>query len=116
MLKDILKLTNNKGVFFPVAGRNYVGKYESAYGQNHNNLIYLLTGMGQVETGSHAGGFLATTSIPVDDIISSWTPTLNTVFTIGHTLQNGINNINNTIAGVCICDFFYNIVLLFILL
>jgi hypothetical protein len=98
LLIDILKITNNKGVFFPVAGRNYVGKYETAYGQNHNNLIYLLTGMGQVETGSHAGAFLATSSILVDDVINSWTPTLNTIYTQGHTLLNGVNNINNTMS------------------
>ena len=46
LLKDLMKLTNDKGVFFPTAGRNYPGKYESAYGQNHNGLVYLLTGFG----------------------------------------------------------------------
>lgn len=98
LLKDILKLTNDKGVFFPVAGRNYVSKYESAYGQNHNNLIYLLTGMGQTETGSHAGSFLATSNLSIDDVYNSWTPALNTSFTLGHTLQNGVNNINNLMS------------------
>lgn len=99
LLKDLLKLTNDKGVFFPVAGRNYPGKYDDAYDQNHNNLIYLLTGFGQAPGGaSHSGGFLSTSTIPVDDIISSWTPTLNTTYTQGHTLADGINNINNTMS------------------
>ncbi len=98
LLKDLLKMTNNKGVFFPIAGRNYVSKYESAYGQNHNNLIYLLTGMGQTETGSHAGAFLSTSNLPIDDVYNSWTPTLNTTFVHGHTLLNGVNNINNLMS------------------
>lgn len=98
LLKDLLKLSNNKGVFFPIAGRNYVSKYESAYGQNHNNLIYLLTGMGQTETGSHAGSFLATSNLPIDDVYNSWTPTLNTSFTLGHTLLDGVNIINNQMS------------------
>lgn len=99
LLKDLLKVANDKGTYFPAAGRNYYGKYDEPYGQNHNNLIYLLTGFGQVPGGvSHAGGFLATSSINVDDVISSWTPTLNTVYTQGHTLQDGISNINNTMA------------------
>jgi hypothetical protein len=88
LLSDLLKLTNDKGVFYPVAGRNYYGKYETPYGQNHNNLIYLLTGMGDAPNkASHAGGFLATSSIPVDTIINSWKPVLDTVYNIGHSLD-----------------------------
>lgn len=99
LLKDILLLTNDKGVFFPTAGRNYYGKYEKAYGQNHNDLIYLLTGFGEVPNDiSHSGGFLSTTSINLDDVINSWTSTINNTYTFGHTLQDGINNINNTMA------------------
>lgn len=90
LLAELLMLTNDKGVFFPVAGRNYPSKYETAYGQNHNNLIYLLTGKGQAPGGSSAAGpFLASSTIAVDSIISSWTPTLDTSFYIGHTLDSG---------------------------
>lgn len=99
LLKDLIKLTNDKGVFFPIAGRNYPGKYESAYGQNHNSLIYLLTGFGEIPTSaSHSGGFLSTSSIEVSAVTNSWTSTLNTSFTLGHTLQNGISNINNLMS------------------
>lgn len=90
LLKDLLILTNDKGTFFPAAGRNYYGKYETPYGQNHNNLIYLLTGLGQVPGGaSHAGGFLATSSLPVDSVIASYTTSLNYIYSIGHTLEEG---------------------------
>lgn len=90
LLKDLLMLTNDKGVFYPVAGRNYYSKYGTPYGQNHNNLIYLLTGMGQAPlSNSHAGGFLASTSIPLDTVISSWTPDLDLTYHIGHSLDTG---------------------------
>jgi hypothetical protein len=46
LLKELLMITNDQGVFFPTAGRNYFGKYENAYDQNHNNLIYLLPVLG----------------------------------------------------------------------
>ncbi len=90
LLKELLRLTNDKGVFFPVAGRNYPGKYESAYGQNHNNLIYLLTGMGNPPYGSSASGsFLASSTLSVDTVISSWQPDLDTLYSFGHTLDSG---------------------------
>lgn len=90
LLTDMLRFTNDKGVYFPVAGRNYPGKYESAYGQNHNNLIYLLTGMGQAPYGASAAGpFLSSSTLPVDTIINSWVPVLDTLFHIGHSLDTG---------------------------
>lgn len=90
LLKDLLMLTNDKGVFFPAAGRNYYGKYGSRYGQNHNHLIYLLTGFGDPPAeASHAGSFLATSAIGMDSVIASWNPVLDTVYSIGHSLDSG---------------------------
>ena len=90
LLKDLLMLTNDRGVFYPAAGRNYYGKYENPFGQNHSNLIYLLTGFGPAPTSaSHAGGFLASSTLPVDDVITSWTPFLDTIYHIGHSLDSG---------------------------
>ncbi|HPA36786.1 MAG TPA: hypothetical protein PLA16_10485, partial [Chitinophagales bacterium] len=63
ILQELLLLTNDRGSYFPAAGRNYYGKYETPFLQNHNHLIYLLTGRGtKPTTASHAGGFLATTT------------------------------------------------------
>lgn len=90
LLKDLLMLTNDRGVFFPAAGRNYYGKYENPYGQNHNNLIWLLTGMGDMPHGaSHSGGFLASSSLSVDSVILSWKPVLDTLYRVGHSLDSG---------------------------
>lgn len=90
LLEELLMLTNDKGVFFPAAGRNYPSKYETPYGQNHNNLIYLLTGFGDAPSGASASGaFLASSTLPVDTVIYSWTPKLDTLYHIGHTLDSG---------------------------
>lgn len=90
LLKDILMITNDKGVFYPAAGRNYYGKYLSPYNQNHNHLINLLTGMGPAPGYcSHAGGFLASSTLPVDSIIDSWTSSLDITYHIGHSLDSG---------------------------
>lgn len=88
--EDLLLYTNDQGVFFPTAGRNYYGKYDTPYGQNHNNLIWLLTGLGPMPNGaSHCGAFLSTSTIPVDDIIDSWSADVDTLVSIGHTLDSG---------------------------
>ena len=100
LMKSLVLMANDKGVFFPPAGRNYYGKYENPYGQNHNDLIYLLTGMGQVPGGSsHAGGFLASSNIAVNAVIDSWVPVLDTVIHIGHTIEQGLV-LNDTMSGV----------------
>ncbi|MBS1625671.1 MAG: T9SS type A sorting domain-containing protein [Bacteroidetes bacterium] len=99
----LLRMTNDKGTFFPTAGRNYYGKYETPYGQNHNNLIWLLTGMGPMpDNASHCGAFLATSDIPVDTVSNSWRPTLDTVFQNGHSLAASfaINEGQDTIARI----------------
>ncbi len=91
LLNEFLLLTNDRGVLFPVAGRNYPGRYETPYGQNHNNLIYLMTGFGPAPQGaSHSGPFLATTNIPMDSVLSSWKPFENFIMHNGHSLDTGL--------------------------
>ncbi len=90
LLKEFLLLTNDRGTFFPVAGRNYPGRYDGPYGQNHNNLIYLMTGFGPAPQGaSHAGPFLASSGIPMDTVIASWKPFENFTMHNGHSLDTG---------------------------
>jgi len=90
LLTDMLMATNSLGVCYPAAGRNYYGKYEDPYNENYNNLIWLLTGFGQQQTGPSPGGVvLASSNLPVDSVISSWTPHLDTTLIIGHTLDSG---------------------------
>ncbi len=61
----------------------------SAYGQNHSSLIYLLTGFGEEPTrATHAGAFLATSTLPVDDVIASWSSELNMTMQVGHDFES----------------------------
>jgi hypothetical protein len=88
--EEILLYANDRGVFFPTAGRNYYGKYDTPYGHNHNSLIWLLTGLGPMPTeASHCGAFMSTSSIPVDDIINSWHADEDRHYVMGHTLDSG---------------------------
>ncbi len=90
LLKDLLMVTNEQGVYYPVAGRNYPGKYLNAHGQNHSSLIWLLTGLGPAPSeATHSGGFLASTSIDFTEVSNSWISELDTVYHIGHTLEEG---------------------------
>lgn len=91
LLRDLLLMTNDKGAMFAVAGRAYPGNYEGAYNRNHAHLIYLLTGMGQVPSGtSHSGSFLCTSSLEVDSIVSTFTTSLDTTFYIGHSIDSSL--------------------------
>ena len=100
LLSEIIIPTNDKGVFFPSAGRNYAEKYINPYGQNHSSLVYLLTGLGPAPSNaSHSGGFLSTSSVDFSDVSASWAPTIDTVLSIGHTLQEGFA-INAELAQV----------------
>jgi len=90
LLKEMLLATTNQGVFYPSAGRNYSGKYQTPYGQNHSSLIYLLTGFGPApDSPTHAGAFLATSSVDFSDVIDSWDEEVDTIISVGHTLQEG---------------------------
>jgi len=118
LLRDMLMVTNDQGVFFPSAGRNYPGKYETAYGQNHSSLIWLLTGLGPApSTASHSGGFLATTSIDFSDVTESWTAELDTIAHLGHTLEEGfvinqaLNDLDRTIAQWSSGSYFHPMVI-----
>ncbi|MBL0019540.1 MAG: hypothetical protein IPP17_24680 [Bacteroidetes bacterium] len=88
--EDILLYANDQGTFFPPAGRNYYSKYDNPYGHNHNSLIWLLKGLGPMPAGaSHCRAFLSTSTIPVDDIINSWSADVDRHYTVGHTLDSG---------------------------
>lgn len=103
LLKEVFMLVNDQGVFFPAAGRNYLGKYKIAYGQNHNDVIYLSTGLGEAYGKSHAAAFLATSSLDVKDIVESWKEKENSILTMGQplsqtsALHQGFSSVDKTI-------------------
>lgn len=89
LLAELLLLTNDQGVFYPVAGRSYYSKYYPPFGQNHNSLIHLASGLGPMpERASHAGAFLATSTLPTESVAQTWTANLDTILYIGHPLAD----------------------------
>ncbi len=89
LMKDFLIMTTDQGVMYPAAGRNYADKYDGAYGQNHNSVIWLLSGLGPMPIGaSHCGGFLSTSSVSVDPVIQTWVPIIDTTYIVGQTLDS----------------------------
>jgi hypothetical protein len=88
LLKEMLLLTNDKGVIFPASGR--LGRYNAPYGSSINHLIYMLTGFGEPgASASHGGGFLATSTLDVKNVVESWKSKENFTLNIGHSLQEG---------------------------
>ena len=60
----------------------------------------MLTGFGQAPGGgSHAGGFLASSTIPVDTVVDSWVPVLDTIVHVGHTIEQGLA-LNDSMSSV----------------
>lgn len=90
LLTEVLLMVNDEGVFYPAAGRNYTSKYINAFGENHSAITYLLTGIGPVPTVATQGSsFLATSNIDFSDVGATWTTEVDTVLSIGHTLEEG---------------------------
>lgn len=90
LLTEVLLVVNDEGAFYPAAGRNYTGKYDGAFGQNHSAIVYLLTGLGpEPDKTTQGSSFLATSDIDFTDVAASWTAEVDTVLSIGHTLEEG---------------------------
>jgi hypothetical protein len=90
LLKEVLLVVNDEGAFYPAAGRSHGGRYVQAHGQNHSSVVYLLTGKGpEPQVASQGSSFLATSSLDMTDIVNSWTTEMDTVLSIGHTLEEG---------------------------
>ncbi|MCF8257426.1 MAG: T9SS type A sorting domain-containing protein [Flavobacteriales bacterium] len=90
LLTEVLLVVNDEGAFYPAAGRNYTSKYSSAFGQNHSAIVYLLTGLGpEPQEATQGSSFLATSDIDFSDVGTTWTAEVDTVLSIGHTLEEG---------------------------
>ncbi len=86
ILKDLLLIVNNQGAYYPTAGRNDMGKYIR---KNHlRDIIYLLTGIGEVPSGlGNAGMAISTSDFDFSEISNSWSPEVNTTLNYGHPLS-----------------------------
>lgn len=86
LMKTWLMVVNDQGSFFPAAGRNYLSKYK---GTSYHPLTYALTGLGRQPTGpSHITGFLATTSMSLEEAASTWRNELDVSYSFGHSMSD----------------------------
>ncbi|MCP4110162.1 MAG: hypothetical protein GY749_32340 [Desulfobacteraceae bacterium] len=93
LLKQMMLYVNNKGAFFPVAGRSYGENYDSYWDSEsgeysphmYNRIIYLTTGLGvkPVTCGS-SSVFVATSGVNFDEVADSWSESFYTTFSSGH--------------------------------
>ncbi len=91
LLKELLSLTNDKGKFFPVAGRGKVVRYDNS-SNGLNKASFLLTGVGETPTSaSRSSSFLATSNLNFDDVAATWSPTENFTISRGHGINDNIH-------------------------
>ena len=104
LLKEVLMVSNNKGVYYQSSGRTAYAPgdanvFQSPYGSSIHNLIYMLTGFGDTPKTANAAAFLATSSLNVKDIVESWKSKQDTIYSFGHTLSEGFA-INSVLSPV----------------
>jgi hypothetical protein len=104
LLIEKLLLVNDKGVFYPTAGRNSYSHYSRPYSHNFNRIFWMLTGLGQESvSASHGSVAMATTSVDMKPVLDSWKSEVNEKLKVGHELTNRIqihaplNTIDRTI-------------------
>jgi len=82
MLKEMLMVFNDKGAFYPVAGRNYNNHYTRF---TPKSLFWIITGKGPKRTSTdYDGAFLATSSIDLTDVAATYSSKINTSLIQGH--------------------------------
>ncbi len=104
LLKEVLMVSNNKGVYYQSSGRTEYAPgeanvFQSPYKNNIHNLIYMLTGFGETPNGLSKAAFLATSTLNVKDIVESWKSKQDTIYSFGHTLAEGFA-INSVLSPV----------------
>ncbi|MCP3942665.1 MAG: hypothetical protein GY710_14415 [Desulfobacteraceae bacterium] len=93
LLKEMLRLTNDKGVYFPVASRGKYNKYNTPYNYYFSPVIHMLTQLNDPPTGaSLPSSFVATSSVNFDDVSDSWSLVENTFFNFGHHINDNVHS------------------------
>jgi hypothetical protein len=104
LLKEVLMVSNNKGVYYQSSGRTEyapgdINVFQSPYRSNLHNLIYMLTGFGDTPRNARAAAFLATSTLNVQEIVESWKSKEDTIYSFGHSLTQGFT-INSVLGPV----------------
>jgi hypothetical protein len=99
LLRELLLTTNNQGVSFAVATRDYYAPMLLGKKNNYNKLVYLLTGEGDVSdiSPSAAGVYLATTTLDVSAVYTFWNTHVDVNYFNGHMLSE-LDSINSVLS------------------
>ena len=88
LLNDALLFLSSQGVYYPTGGRTYYTKYYNPQSTDMANILYLITGMGEVPTGAGIGATaLATSSFDAIGLLNDWQSDLSMTFHSGHPLS-----------------------------
>lgn len=90
LLNDLILASNDKGIFAPVAGRAGSGNYINVTDQSVDEIIRLLTGLGEKlnrASGKHVG-ILATTTLDVSPALANYREHFNIRYHIGHNIND----------------------------
>ena len=87
LIEDLLLVYNDKGAYYPAAGRNYENQYTSHHPKSE---FWLLTGLGGFNVGG-IGAYLATSDINYDDVANTWTSVVDTTVAQGHQQSESVN-------------------------
>ena len=91
LLSGLLIMTNSDGVFYPAAGRNYSGRYDSPYGDTHQAIIYLISGKGPCPSNNVSrADFFATSQIDFSNIESDFIADVDTILSFGHSPEDAL--------------------------
>lgn len=87
LLHDLVLATNSQGIFMPVSGRAYPGKYRGkSYGSTTQRIAAILTGVGPkaLPGGNGPVPAFATTSLDVSPVLAAYSENVNVSYRIGH--------------------------------
>lgn len=100
LLRELLLSSNDQGVSFSVATRDYWQPLLLGRKNNYNKLVYLLTGQAHVSdiAPSAAGVYLATTSLDVSPVFTYWGTHVDVSYFHGHPLAE-LSAINSVLSS-----------------
>jgi hypothetical protein len=114
LLKEWLMTTSTEGFLYPAAGRNILRLYRD---RPFLSMVWMMTGAGRALVANawssdFVGAFLATSSIDLEPIVVNWTRPVDTMLTIGHSINDhlkihaSLDLVNRTMFQWSAGDFF----------
>ncbi len=92
LLEEMLRLTNDRGVFFAVAGRGAYNKISQPFNYFLSPVIHMLTELNDKPTvASIPSGFMATSDVSFEGVSAGWSSTENMSYDFGHGISDSVH-------------------------